>query len=260
MPQIELLPIPLYEPLQPYHFQFDNIPLQALMTRQSLINSAVDINSDILRDTAGTQGSLAARLNQSINPDGSLKSDKIDAALHSIGAHTDGLFDGIEYVRYKLEERDKLILIADEATNMTLEFDTISNIVLFEEGPVIFQGSDSVTWSVLEPNRIKADLTFPTSAAHRHYYGIAPLPVDVDPDYINYKTGLTTPFVEGSLRVYINGVRLSDEDEIYIPGPLVTSEWTLNRFTPGADFTTFALDRAITANDSIRIDFDISLI
>jgi hypothetical protein len=261
MPEIDLIPVPLYEPLQPYQFEFDNMPLQALMTRMELINFAVDINSQILRDSIGTQGTLSNRLNQSLNPDGTLRQDRVDQTLHHIGAHTDGIWDDISYVRFTFDERAKLQFIHPDATNMSLEFQTLSNILFFDQGPLLFEPSPEISWQVDAPNRISARLNFPLDAAHRHFYDIRPQPATpLAPDYINYITGLPNPFQDGSLRVYINGVRLSSEDQIYAPGALVNSPWILNRFTPNPDNTGFSLDRAITAMDSIRIDFDIGLV
>lgn len=257
MPQIDLIPVPLYQALQPYHVDYDNLPLKALITRMQLVNSAVDINTDILRGSVGSQGTLSNRLAQSIEDDGSLKVTAIDEALHSIGAHTDGEWDGEQYVRMLLAERQKLDLIADEATNMTMIFETPSNIVTFDQGPVEFLGSEGVTWSVTPPNKVKANLTFPISAAHKHYYNVVPQ-YDGTPDFIHYKTGYPG-YVADTLRVYINGVRIFEDDDVYVPGPLITSPWTLNKFT--GDYTTgqFALDVAITSQDVIRVDFDVSL-
>lgn len=259
MPQIELIVVPLYSALQPYHVDYDNLPVKGLLTRMELINSAVDINGDILRNAVGSAGSLSARLNQSINPDGSLKDFAIDEELHSIGAHTDGEWSGIEYVRMLEEERTKLATVADNATDMRLSFQTISNVVMFDEGPIAFEPSSSVLWQIIAPSTVKAHMVFPSSAAHKHYYGITPQYTGLTPDYQNYKVGYPV-FIEGSLRVYINGIRLTDDAEVYVPGPLVSSPWTLNEFTPDYENGTFSLLVAITSDDVIRIDFDITLI
>lgn len=258
MPQIDLVPVPLYQALQPYHVDYDNLPLKALISRMQLINSAVDINANILRNSVGTQGSLDNRLNQSIAPDGSLKKQAVDDTVHSIGAHEDGQYLGVDYVRMLLSERQKLNLIADEAKNIVMEFETPSNITTFGDGPVQFIPSTGVTWETLPPNKVKANLTFPISAAHKHYYSVVPQ-YDGLPDFIHYKTGYPN-YIADSLRVFINGVRIFEDDEVYVPGPLVSSPWTLNKFT--GDYTTgqFVLDTAITAQDVIRVDFDVSLV
>jgi hypothetical protein len=258
VPQIELVPVPLYSSLQPYQVDYDNLPLKALMTRMRLINDAVDIDANILRNAVGSQGSLDNRLNQSINDDGTLKRNAIDEALHGVGAHLDGVWtDGITYVRMMQSERAKLTLIADEATNMTLEFDTPSTIHTFDVGPIAFIGSDGITWSVTPPNKVQANLTFPISAAHKHYYGIVPQ-YDGTPDFRHYKTGYPN-YITGSLRVTINGTRIFEDADLYTPGPLVSSPWTLNKFTGNPATGQFVLDAAITLQDVIRVDFDVSL-
>lgn len=260
MPQIDLIPVPLYDVLQPYHADYDNLPLRALMTRTQLVNFAVDINSQILRDAIGTAGTLSARLNQSIESSGNLKKQAVDDVLHSIGAHTDGVYAGTNYVRMKLSERDKLALIANEATNMELHFQILSNVVVFEQGPVKFEPSESISWSLTAPNRIRAELVFPLNSAHRHYYNVKPAAAQGPPDHKTYKTGISTPFSAGSLRVFINGVKMADDEEIYHPGNLVSDPWKLNKFTPDADRKGFSLLNAITADDAIRIEFDIPLL
>jgi hypothetical protein len=258
VPQIELVPVPLYNALQPYHVDYDNLPLKALITRMQLINSAVDINANILRNSVGTQGTLDNRLNQSIEANGSLKKQAVDDTLHSIGAHEDGEYLGVDYVRMLLSERQKLSLIADEAKNIVLEVQTPSNITTFDDGPIQLIPSTGVTWETVPPNKVRANLTFPISAAHKHYYGITPQ-FQSTPDFQNYKTGYPN-YVADSLRVTINGVRIFEDDEVYVPGPLVSSPWTLNKFTGNHTTGQFVLDTPITAQDVIRVDFDVSLV
>jgi hypothetical protein len=257
MPELEKHPPALYDPLQPYHWEFDNLPLQSLIDRDRVINDAVDINSAILRGTAGTQGTLANRLNQSIDEDGSLKTTALDDASHNIGQHTDGVGDdAIDYVRMKDSERDKLTLISDEATNVEVHIETPSNIVVFDEGPIIFEPSSTVTWQVLSGNSVRANLGFPVESAHRHYYDLEPITSDYTSFQVN---SVSTPYVEDSLRVYINGVRLGAEIEVYVPGNLPTDTWTLIKATPTHTAGTFILSNTITSDDIIRVDFDVAL-
>jgi hypothetical protein len=82
------------------------------------------------------------------------------------------------------------------------------------------------------------------------------------PDYTNYKsTSMATPYVDGTLRVYINGFRISETASVLIynatNGPSGT--WLATSFTSDASNGTFALNRAIDPADSIVIDFDRSL-
>ena len=215
MPDISIIAVPSYQPLQPYFYQVDNLPINALVQRDEIINSAVDTNTSILESAIGTAGTLAARLDQSLEPNGNLKTTKINEALHNIGSHADGSYDGLDYVRMLLSEREKLALISDEATNVTIQVDQISQVAFFNSGSVVFK---------------------------------------------NYITGLNVPYEIGSLRVYINGVRIySDGSLIYVPTPLATSSYKLNGYTENDSRTGFVLDNAITANDIIRIDFDLPL-
>lgn len=266
MPRIELIPEVYYQPTQPYHHEYDNLPLRNIITRQTLINLAVDDNSEILRDSIGSTGTLAARLNKSLNADGSLRTTEVDAALHNIAEHTDGstTISGspVNFVRMRETERDKLALIQDEANELNAQFVTPSTTVLFETGTLEFEPSSTVTWSITSPNVIKANMAFSSDAAHQHNYDLVPVHSSIgSPDYTNYKTtSVSTAFVEGSLRVYINGIRLSETAGVYVPdstGPDGT--WTSTYYTPSASAGTFALNRAITASDVIRIDFDVAL-
>ena len=89
MPRIELLDVPLFKASDPIHYRYDNIPLTALIRRQEAINRAVDDLIEQMRDAIGTQNTVANRLNQSIDPDGNLKTTAVDQALHDMSAHTD---------------------------------------------------------------------------------------------------------------------------------------------------------------------------
>lgn len=261
MPRIELIPEVYYNPLDPYHHEYDNLPLKNINDRQNLINLAVDAYAADMREAAGTQGSLSNRLNQSIDENGDLRDTAIDETLHSIGAHTDGIYDSVEYVRMLKAERDKLELIADEAKDVSLQFNTISTEYLFDNGLVTFEDSDTVTWEVLGGNLIKANSAFPADAAHLHYYDLEPVHDNIgDPDYQNYKSTLmATAYIDGSLRVYINGIKLSESAEVYVPGPDgPDGTWYLTSFTSDASNGLFELNRPIDPDDVIRIDFDVS--
>ena len=78
MPRIELIPEVKYNPLDPIHHYYDNLPLENILRRINLINLALDDVILQMRDAIGTQGSLANRLNQSIESDGSLKKQAIN--------------------------------------------------------------------------------------------------------------------------------------------------------------------------------------
>jgi hypothetical protein len=260
MPNISIIPVPSYQALQPYYYQVDNQPFDALAQRDEVINNSVDANTAILESAIGTTGTLAARLNQSIAPNGDLLTYKIDEALHNIGAHTDGSYDGTDYVRMTLSERQKLALIADEAKNISIQVDQVSQIVYFDNGPILFKNSSTINFVVHEPNIITAEVEVGLQYAHRHFYSIEPLSSGLSPDYINYITGLNVPYEEGSLRVYVNGTRIySDGASIYVPTPYATSSYQLNGFTENTNRLGFVLDQAITSSDVIRIDFNLAL-
>lgn len=274
MPELEKYPVPLYDPLHPYHWEYDNLPLQALKLRDEVINGQVDYNSGILMDAAGNQGSVANRLNQSINADGSLKSSAIDEELHNVAAHTDGskimtageiaayatlgyvVSNPVPFVRMLSSERDKLSLIADEATSLAIQVQTPSTTILFNHGSIRLIPSTTVQWNVTAGNEIQANMAFPAEAAHRHYYDLEP----VTTDHKNYTTtSVSTPYMDGTLRVFINGVRISESANVYVPGDVVSDPWMLNSFAPDDAGGSFVLTNAITVADTIRIDFDIAL-
>jgi len=80
--------------------------------------------------------------------------------------------------------------------------------------------------------------------------------VPVTTNYIDYKTtSLSTAFIADTLRIFINGVRIYSDDDVYVPDATV-SAWNLTRFTPNETAGTFVLSRTITSSDVIRIDFD----
>ena len=259
MPNIDLIPDVLYDGSHPYHYHFDNLPLKNIVIRQQIINAAVDIQNAILTEAKGTAGSLAARLDAALESDGTFSADSIDDTEHSIGAHTDGEYEGIEYVRMTQDERDKLALINDEATEFSIQIedDVLSN------GPVTFESSDTIDVELIEPATIKFNATFSTDSLRLRYYDVTPVNQDEVPDYTNYfANGLETPYVDGSLRVYINGIRLTADADVLVyavdDGP--SGSWTEISYEESASEGTFALTRAITESDIIRVDFDTEII
>jgi len=291
VPDLTKMPVPLYAADQPYHWEYDNLPLKALADRDVAINNAVDSQSQIIQNAAGNQINLAERLNQSLEDNGDLMTMAVDNAMHSIAMHEDGsstlsmsqidifqsnygyvLSNPVPFVKMLEAERNKLSMVADQATSFALEVYIpspssislipsnicISNVCLFDNTVVQLQPSDHIGWEVQSPNILKPVLNLNIESFHRHYYDIEP----ITSDYINFNvTNVNTPFMEGSLRVYINGARLSSEYDISYPPHLdaESSTWSTNKFTPDHVMGTFQLENPITANDIIRIDFDIIL-
>lgn len=261
MPNINSVPQVLYEPNQPYHYYYDNLPLRNILTRIGLINIQVDTNADMIRGAAGSAGSIDSRLGVSLEADGSLKKASVDSTLHGIGHHEDGEGpDGVSYVRMTAEERAKLALVQSESNRLLLEiedqFPTIGSYVEFTDGTLRLSNSSTIFFDFEAPNVLKAHSAFPPDVAHRHYYDRTPVDAGSPADYKNYKTTtLSTPYAEGSLRVYVNGVRLSGTA---VPVPNSTGSTFTPTFVEHKDAAAglFRLNRAITSSDTIRIDFD----
>jgi hypothetical protein len=259
MPQINSIPEVLYQPNQPYHYHYDNLPLKNILTRIGLVNIQVDSNTDALLGTGGSVGSLASRLDVSLAEDGTLKAAAVDDALHSIAEHS----DTDEYVRMTVEERDKLALVASDANKLFVEIEdtlpTLGEYVTMDAGTVRFRNSSTIFFDFIAPDIVRAHSLFPATYAHRHNYSLAPAhTVPGEPDYTNFlTTSLGTAFVEGSLRVYVNGVRLSG-------APTMVCSWfsssssCVETYVEVQDYEagTFSLNRALSEDDVIIIDFD----
>ena len=276
MPNLNSIPEVLYEPNQPYHYHYDNLPLRNILTRIGLVNIQVDTNAEMIRGAAGSAGSLSARLGQSIDDDGSIKAASVDASLHGIGHHVDGAGpDAVEYVRMRLDERAKLYLVEDSANRLVVQVEdqspTLGESVTIETGTLALKGSSSIFFEFEAPNIVRAHSAFPPDVAHRHHYSKTPShwvrpgssSSSSGPDWMNFKTtSLGTPYMEDTLRVYVNGVRL------YHTGVPVPMQGGSSSSSAGQSFSsiyiesedseagTFTLNRPITHQDVIRIDFD----
>lgn len=258
-----------------------------------MVNSQVDIDSRALTDAQGSAGSIAGRLARSINADGTLKSSALDDALHNIAYHSDGSVTvggtPISYVRMLNDERAKLSEISSGANKLLVKFNLDAAIpsslpsqisvigvseIEFTDGIMELKASDSIYWSVGTDGAVKANTTFPATVRHLHHYDFVPEHQNIiSPDYKNYLvTSSATEYRAGSLRVYINGVRLTRSDNIgaggapranYVPTAFGGSPtWVTYTYTEGADSDgvvpsgKFSLSSAITSSDVITIDFD----
>jgi hypothetical protein len=282
MPDINNISVPRYQPSQPYHYVYDNLPIDAIVAREDLINTAVDANTAAIAATYGTAGSLAGRLNQSLELNGDLKPAAVNTSLHNIGAHADGSFtvasgelsayqadyplvtNPVPFVRMLEAEREKLALIADSATSVSIDFPNASPSPLsFNNGTISFEDSTTITWTSNGGQAVRADVVSSLANAHQHYDNIVPASVSLTPDYQNYYTASPTALVytSGSLKVYVNGVRLplNPTPAYYIPSADPLTSWTLNQFAENVGSDGFSLLNPITANDIIVIDFEVPL-
>jgi hypothetical protein len=269
MPDINKITEVLYDGNQPYHVHYDNLPLKNILTRIDLVNAQVDINTNILRGCAGSVGTLSNRLSASIEDNGKLKSSAVDISLHNIGYHSDGVYDGIEYVRMTKAERDKLETIESESNKIEIEVeDSVSSEtqvdhVFIYNGYVRLKSSDTIAFQFIAPDTIKAHSKFTLEAAHIHHYEIEPSYLIAGfPDYINFKTtSANTAFREGSLRVYVNGFKLNSTSPVRVltgdMNPMVLENWKyLYIASQSSEQGLFSLNSAITSTDIILIDFD----
>jgi len=293
MPDLDKLPVPQYAAEQPYHFNYDNLPLKTLAERDILINNAVDNMDLILADAAGSTASLADRLDVTLNADGTISTVVFDDAMHNIAKHEDGysstvagagtttvdgtellayqglgypsLTNPVSFVRMLDVERNKLTNIQADATKLTVEFPDATAAIFGDTNPtLIVSDSPSIAWT-WDGSSISAGVVGSFTNPHGHYYNLVPYNPSVD--YQTYFTNnVSTPFVEGSLRVYVNGIRLPEYDSmntIYAYVPTFSggspSSWSQNYFTPDYTSGTFDLYVPITSNDVIVIDFDIDL-
>lgn len=269
MPDISKITEVLYDGNQPYHVHYDNLPLKNILTRIDLVNAQVDINTDILRGCAGSVGTLSNRLSASIEENGKLKSSSVDESLHNIGYHSDGIYDGVEYVRMTKLERDKLQLIQSESNKIELEIedsissDTQVDHVVIYNGYVRLKSSDTIAFQFIAPDTIKAHSKFTLEAAHIHHNEVEPsYVIPGQPDYQNFKTtSLNTAFREGSLKVYINGFKINSKYSTKILSgdlnPMVSENWIdiqISYQSPNEGL--FGLSSPITSSDKILIDFE----
>ena len=241
MPDITLVPIPKYQPLDPYHFEIDNLPIEAIEDQIFLVNAQVDINQNDIESSIGSAGSLANRLNQSLKGSGKLKTAAVDTALHSISSHTD---DG-GFVRMTDAERSKLSLVESQATRVSIALDTISTTYTWPSFDTTFTvtDSDTIAWRV-ESGEVLAETTFAKSLITIPSYDVTPVQVS---GTLYKTTSADTAYKAGTLRVYVNGLRLSEA------GPALGGFY-YTETTPASG--TFTFNSAPGISDVVRIDFD----
>jgi len=264
MPNIDLVPEVYYNPTDPYHHTYDNKPLTNIIARQVAINNAVDRQAADLGGAAGSSGSLYARLAASLEDNGNLKTSAVDLALHSSEEHTDGtdqsafLLPADEFVRFTERERERLELIQDEANLIDFNFETAGmsdTPVEVLTGTVVMADSVSTAWRY-QAGKMYLDLQFSLDALHLHFYDVEPEYDITGTQYKDYKIPTYADYIDGSLRVFVNGTRISEYESLYHPGDDPTADWVLNSFTSTAASGKFSLATAITSDDVIRVDFE----
>ena len=236
-----LIPVPKYQPLDPYHRNYDNLPIDVIETNLEILNNINNRVTNELDDSVGSAGSLSKRLNKSLKDNGDLKITSIDSVLHNISAHIDG--DG--FVRMTDAERTKLSLIQDGATDLAIVMQvTPSTTISWPDinETISFVNSDTIEWRY-ESGLVYADTSFNKNLILTHHYDVTPNKVSG----ANYRTSVSnTPYKEYSLRVYINGVRLTSDDSI--------DGYYYEETDPSVG--TFSLNKSLVSGDKIRIDFD----
>jgi len=254
-----------YTPAQPYYYEIDNIPITDLIGNINTINTQVDINTQAILNAAGTAGSLAYRLNASMDSAGHLTQAAVNYANHNIADHAEaGVSNGDgTYVVMTLAERARLALMADNSTSLALTVlaGSISSYTpyYFTNETVTLQPSATIQWAKSTDSMgnplISANYVF-TGAAHQHVYNETP----AGSDYQHY-TVLGGSYTSGSLRVYVNGVRLFEGTSVYVPTNTVSPiTWVANYYTETSDSAgTFTLYAAIGSSDIIIVDYDQAL-
>lgn len=263
MPQINSIPEVLYHPNQPYHHLYDNLPLKNILTRIGMVNIQVDTNADILRGAAGSLGSLNDRLDVSLQDNGHIKTSAVDSALHSIESHT----DGDNYVRMTTEERNKLDFVLEGSNRCQIEIENLDNSTIkyppdLESGTLRLVKSPSIFFEFRAPDELAIHSNLPPDIAHRHHYDVTPAYDNPsNPSFQHYKTtSLNTPFMDGTLRVYVNGSRLTDEAVKVLNYGSSSTSWSSTYISAqDAETGTFSLNRVLSVDDVVRIDFDESI-
>jgi hypothetical protein len=289
MPYLDSFQQVKYDPSWPYHYLYDNIPIQNLLTIQQIINDAVDYNTYLLESAVGTAGTLDARLSTSLDDNGNLIPSSVDTALADSTVIAD-IQDQITTISEETTPGATALWISvAPGTPPVIEATIPPDITT--PGYLQIQDSETITWSLTSgnpgtsdpeyigysgysgyvyPTVLKAQMALPLQPLMiKHYYGIAPVKlVDNLTGSLFQATSIATEYISGSLRVYINGIRIFSDVGVYVPSNYHgisgysgynDDVWYLTSFTE-ASATTFQLNRTINPNiDTIRIDFDFDL-
>ena len=264
MPDINSLAEVLTQPDWPYHVQYDNLPLKQILLRENMINDAVDANTAILTAAKGTQVDLAARLSVSLNDDGTLKPTSVtNIPIDSI---VDDTLDPPvipppgPYVKMTAAERAKLGLIKSGANAISVGYIGASPAggQPWSQGIVSINDSATINWSITDDGSGNVTMTPQLLTLVNHFYNVTPNTTD-------YKNYSIIPIIPNSLRVYVNGVRLTTDALISVPRNTISSctssdctmsSWMLLSYTSIDTAGTFQLSQAVQNTDVVRVDYN----
>ena len=279
MADLSSIPVPLFTGDEPYHYTYDNLPIDALIQRDQLINSEVETNSAILA-AAGGDYDLATRLNQSLDNVGVLKSLAVDVSLHNIGHHTDGSYsvssaflttlqnyypdavitNPVPFVRMLEIERVKLSTVDDNANFFGIQFNLPTGTVTYNQNYLKINNSSTIRWYTQDGQNVRAEVSTGLTNPHRHFDNVAPTHKNLIPNYKDYIINGGAAYSSGTLKVYINGVRIfSSNYPVNVPQADPSKTWKSNYFVESEDRLGFSLFQSITEYDIIMVDFTVPL-
>ena len=260
----------LYQPLWPYNHYYDNLPIEDLANQLFVVNTQASLTEQALESSIGSAGTLAARLAVALEDNGSLRASAVDGAIvdgtsdtgHNIAMHQDGVDGGgTAYVRMLYNERATLENIVSGSTKLPLNISVYSP-VLGTPTPVpvgtglTIGNSDTITWSLSETNIATANAAYTFWLTGGKIYNATP-----SGSGTSFTTPSSLPYISGSLRVYINGIRINP-----IGAAAITIGGSSYTYTEGATNDTrgyyvvtagdFVLSNSVASNTMLAIDFD----
>ena len=117
-------------------------------------------------------------------------------------------------------------------------------------------------------NSIKFESKFPVEVAHRHYYNVVPSSAN----NLNYNINGVSSFKQGSLRVYVNGVKIencqsSDCADIefgryptFQTSSSTSPSWRKIYFVEDSSDAKFSFSVVLNQLDRVFVDYDIILV
>ena len=280
MSNAELINELFYKPDDPYHYLYDNIPLQVLNDRLEKVDIAADTAVQLVTDAIGSQPDLVSRLDQSQNADGSLISAAIDAALHNIASHSEGsinlgtsalaalntatgliLTNPVPFVRFCAAERVKLSSMANNSTALKILLVTAAQTL--DNQTIHLTDSDGITWNLSGGNILTANLGFSITTLHQHVYDEVPATTSFSGGLTTFTVASPSGYNSGSLRAFVNGIRLpKGSTPVKVPtwNSSVLS-WVYRAYAEVSDtLGTFTISGGtFQSGDVVKVDYDISV-